>query len=54
MILENWYQAGLKSIEEIDAAMDDYKKAHESTMENGGSFNTDDFFEAALRRSYDT
>ena len=53
-ILENWYQAGLKSIEEIDAAMEDYKKAHESTLDNGGSFNTDDFFEAALRRSYDT
>ena len=53
-ILENWYKAGLKTLEEVDAAMEDYKKAHESTLDNGGSFDTDDFFEAALRRSYDT
>ena len=53
-ILENWYKAGLKTIEEIDTALDEYKKAHESTLDNGGSFDTDDFFEAALRRSYDT
>jgi len=53
-ILENWYQAGLKTLAEIDTAIDEYKKMHESTLDNGGSFDTDDFFEAALRRSYDT
>ncbi len=54
-ILEAWNAAGLKTATDIDAyiasknASDDKK-----TVPEGTSFNTDDFFEAALRRSYGT
>lgn len=49
-ILESWNAAGYKTAEEIDAAAADYKKKKNSS---GGSFDTDEFFEAALRRSYE-
>ncbi len=62
-ILENWHNAGLKTIEEIEAysaEFDKKKKNGKYTKKKGStatpfesSFDTDDFFEAALRRSYD-
>lgn len=51
-ILESWNAAGYKTVAEVDAATADYKKKKSST--SGGSFDTDEFFEAALRRSYGT
>lgn len=51
-VLENWYKAGLTNVEEIEASMEEYQKAHEKTVPST-SFDTDDFFTAALRRSYE-
>ena len=45
-ILERWYASGLKTLEEIEES---YKKNEGGKME--GSFNTDDFFEAAIKRA---
>ena len=49
-ILENWHNAGYKTIEEIDLGLEEYKKKKKASEK--GSFDTDDFFEAALKRSY--
>lgn len=51
-VLENWYKAGLTNVEEIEASMEEYQKAHEKALP-ATSFDTDDFFTAALRRSYE-
>jgi DnaD/phage-associated family protein len=48
-ILERWFSEGFKTVEEIDKAA--AEKAESSSPEEG-SFDTDDFFEAALQRSY--
>ncbi|MBP3378712.1 MAG: DnaD domain protein [Clostridia bacterium] len=50
-ILESWHAAGYRTTDEVDAAMADYKKTKEAATKVG-SFDTDEFFEAALRRSY--
>ena len=50
-ILERWSSEGLQTLEEIDASIE--KKKNEVKSESAGSFDTDDFFEAALRRSFD-
>ena len=47
-ILERWDSEGLRNIEEIDLSIE--KKKNETKGESG-SFDTDDFFEAALKRS---
>ena len=54
-VLENWYKAGLGTLEEIEASIAEYQKAHEKseTQPEGTRFDTDDFFAAALRRSYE-
>lgn len=58
-IIERWHADGLKTIEEIEAAESEKKekaaakkagKTGEPVL--GSSFDIDDFFEAALRRSY--
>ena len=48
-ILERWFNEGIKSVEQIDAliAQREIDKAGE-----GSSFNIDEFFNAALDRSY--
>ena len=60
-ILERWSSEGLKSAQEIDAAIaaeqekrrgQRAQKAGKSEGALGNSFDTDDFFEAALRRSF--
>lgn len=48
-ILEKWHENGYSSLAEIRTALESYKKSKESAT---GTFNTDDFFEAALKRSY--
>lgn len=62
-ILENWHNEGLKSLEEIESYSVEYDKskrgASKYTKKGSNatplesSFDTDDFFEAALRRSYE-
>ena len=56
-VLENWYKAGLATLEEVEASIAEYQKNKESEKSgekrpDGTSFDTDDFFAAALRRSY--
>ena len=47
-ILERWFADGYKSVADVEKALADYKK-----KKNGdSSFDVDEFFEAALRRSY--
>ena len=48
-ILERWYTDGLRTPDEIRAHMD----ASKSKKTREGSFKTDEFFEAALQRSFD-
>ena len=47
-ILERWFADGYKTVADVDKALADYR-----AKKNGGSsFDVDEFFEAALRRSY--
>ena len=51
-ILERWAVAGLKTVEAINEAEAAYEKQSVATPKAGNSFDTDDFFEAALQRSF--
>jgi DnaD/phage-associated family protein len=54
-ILERWNAEGLRSMDEIRAYLAEQESKKSGSGKNGGmesSFDTDDFFEAALRRSY--
>ena len=53
-ILERWNAEGLKTLEEIREAQEKQKKGNAKAEETklGNSFDTDDFFEAALQRSF--
>ena len=53
-ILERWNAEGLKTVEQICAYLEEQETKKNGTGERdlGNSFDTDDFFEAALRRSY--
>ena len=48
-IIEKWHSEGAKTAEDIDAIL--AKRDQEKETE-GSSFNVDDFFDAALKRSY--
>lgn len=55
-ILSNWHDAGYKTIDDIDAALEIYKQNKAScdssnSQPSEGSFDTDQFFELALKRS---
>ena len=50
-VLENWFAAGYKTPDEVDQAEASRQKNGEGRPD-GSSFGTDEFFEAALRRSY--
>ena len=45
-ILENWHVSGIKTVEDAEKSL----KSHKDKL-NMSSFDTDDFFEAALKRS---
>ena len=47
-ILENWHTSGIKTSEDVDKSLASYQKKQE---QSNSTFDTDDFFEAALRRS---
>ncbi|MBQ9784069.1 MAG: DnaD domain protein [Clostridia bacterium] len=55
-IMERWNAEGLKTLEQIRAAQEASKKdaARADKTALGNSFDTDDFFEAALQRSFST
>lgn len=48
-ILEKWYADGARTLEDVDALL---AKREEEKEGNGSSFDVDDFFDAALKRSY--
>lgn len=48
-ILERWYAEGYRTLEDVEAAIADYRR---KKNEGKGSFDVDDFFEAALKRTY--
>lgn len=52
-VLSNWHEAGYRTAEEVATAMEAYrqKKEAKAAGEAVGSFNTDEFFDAALARS---
>lgn len=53
-ILDNWHTAGYTAIDEIDAALLAYKTGREQSGKNGsGSFDTDEFYALALKKSYE-
>ena len=58
-VISNWYEQSIKTPEEADKASEKYRRANPTKKggkktgpSGGGSFDTSDFFEAALRRSY--
>lgn len=51
-VLEKWYQSGYTTLEQVTNAITQYRHDRDNAQDKKGSFETDDFFEAALRRSY--
>ncbi len=51
-VLCRWFDAGYKNLDEVEAASEQYRHDKTGITDKKGSFETDDFFEAALRRSY--
>lgn len=58
-VLENWHKSGLNTLEAVEVSLEAYKKskaeAAQGTSNVNGTesgFKTDEFFEAALRRSF--
>lgn len=49
-ILEKWHAENLRTVEEVDRYEADHRPAGKEAA--GSSFDTEDFFEAALKRSY--
>lgn len=53
-VLSNWKEAGYTTAEQVKSAMEQYKQKKEGaggTLSAGSTFDTDEFFEAALRRT---
>lgn len=50
-VLTNWNEAGYKTSEDVFAGLEAYSKKKSMLESSGGSFDTDEFFEAALKRS---
>ncbi len=48
-ILERWYAEGYKTLEDVEGAIAEYRR---QKSDSSASFDADDFFEAALRRTY--
>lgn len=51
-VLENWYAAGYKTVDEVNAAEEQRAASRPKDIPAGTSFSTESFFEAAIRRSY--
>lgn len=53
-ILQNWYDAGLKNAADVEAFLVTQKaRKEEKSKEEGKSYELDEFFEAALKRSFE-
>lgn len=51
-VLENWYAAGYKTVEDVEAAEAQRAANRPKDVPAGTSFSTESFFEAAIQRSY--
>ncbi|MBQ8474222.1 MAG: DnaD domain protein [Clostridia bacterium] len=51
-VLCRWFDAGYKTIDEVEAAIEQYRHDKTGAADKKTSFDTDDFFEAAINRSY--
>ncbi len=51
-ILENWFRDGVKTKSEAEAKVSAFRQEKENAPKDGGSFDTDEFFSLALKRSY--
>ncbi len=51
-ILERWYSEGIKTVAELDAATESKTAAKSKSAGGATSYDVDDFFRAALDRSY--
>lgn len=49
-ILDNWYAAGVRSLDQAKKSVEDFKA--QKTGADKGSFETDEFFKLAMKRSY--
>jgi DNA replication protein DnaD len=47
-IIDNWLSSGIKTAEDVEKSQEQYKNKQKLSM---STFDTDDFFEAALERS---
>lgn len=52
-IMLNWHKAGCTTLEQAKESEFNYKKKKEQAAASQSSFDTDEFFEAALKRSYE-
>ncbi len=52
-ILSNWYGKNLRTIEDVRTSLAEYEKAKQQKPEDNSSFDVDEFFELALKRSRD-
>lgn len=52
-IIENWHKAGYGTVDEVLSAEEAYKRDKEAKDASRSSFTTDEFYEAALKRSYE-
>ena len=51
-IIERWYSEGMKNLEDVEKAEVKRQEERKRSESTDGSFDTDDFFESALQRSY--
>ena len=49
-ILEKWYAEGVRTLADVEALLE--KREQEKAEDSTSSFDIDDFFNAALKRSY--
>lgn len=52
-IMMNWHKAGCTTLDQAKESEFNYKKKKEQAAASKSSFDTDEFFEAALKRSYE-
>ncbi len=50
-ILSNWHGKGLKTLTDVQNSLAEYAKSKEITQRSSSSFDVDEFFELALKRS---
>ncbi len=51
-VLENWFKGGVKTRSDAENAVSEFKREKENAPKDGGSFDTDEFFNLAIKRSY--